>query len=395
MKKAHITRMGSVKHSEQNAAKASLIKVSVDQAKVHYWAVRQVDNGPIEPPQRFTPEKFLWWIEKQQQAAQRVVVCYESGPFGFVLARQLQAKGIECLVIAPFKLDEYNRRVNTDKTDALEIANRLDRYLAGNRRAIRPVHILSALQEQQRAESRHYGQLRQHHRRIQVQAKSLLLCQGYQIKGQWWTADQWAKWQQEFPQWLSELLASFSALLRSLDEQLQRRKEALEASAQAHLPKELPALPLGIGPLGFELVRRELGEGQRFKNRRAVGSFIGLCASEASTGMSRQQGPVTKHGNPRLRAILVELAWRLTRFQPHYKPVVFFWKRIVSKAKSTAATRKKAIVAVARRLAIDLWRLLTGQTTAAKLGLLLKGNRVSQAVSERAGVILGAQLRQA
>jgi len=79
---------------------------------------------------------------------------------------------------------------------------------------------------------------------------------------------------------------------------------------------------------------------------------------------------VTKHGNPRLRAALVETAWRLVRFQPNYKPVVK-WRKILAKgALATGAARKKAIVAVARQLAVDLWRIRTGRLSAKKLGLI-------------------------
>ena len=80
---------------------------------------------------------------------------------------------------------------------------------------------------------------------------------------------------------------------------------------------------------------------------------------------------MTKHGNPRLRAALVELAWRLVRFQPNYKPVVK-WRQILAKgALATGAARKKAIVAVARQLAVDLWRIKTGRLTAEHLGLTI------------------------
>jgi transposase len=79
---------------------------------------------------------------------------------------------------------------------------------------------------------------------------------------------------------------------------------------------------------------------------------------------------VTKHGNPRLRAALVELSWRLVRFQPNYHPVVK-WRAILAKgALATGAARKKAIVAVARQLAVDLWRIKTGRLRAEELGLI-------------------------
>ena len=86
---------------------------------------------------------------------------------------------------------------------------------------------------------------------------------------------------------------------------------------------------------------------------------------------------MTKHGNPRLRAALVELAWRLVRFQPNYKPVVK-WRQILAKGGAnrtgpiaTGAARKKAIVAVARQLAVDLWRIKTGRLRAEQLGLTI------------------------
>src|SRR5436309_1896833 len=83
----------------------------------------------------------------------------------------------------------------------------------------------------------------------------------------------------------------------------------------------------------------------------------------------RLESCVTKHGNPRLRAALVELAWRLVRFQPNYKPVIK-WRQILAKgALATGAARKKAIVAVARQLAVDLWRVRTGRCKPEVLGL--------------------------
>ncbi len=79
---------------------------------------------------------------------------------------------------------------------------------------------------------------------------------------------------------------------------------------------------------------------------------------------------MTKHGNPSLRAALVEAAWRLVRFQPQYRAVVK-WRQVLAKGTlATGAARKKTIVAVARQLAVDLWRLRTGQLTPETLGLI-------------------------
>ena len=70
-----------------------------------------------------------------------------------------------------------------------------------------------------------------------------------------------------------------------------------------------------------------------------------------------------------MRAALVECAWRMVRFQPQYPPVAKRLGVLCKGARATGATRKKAIVAVARHLAVDLWRLHTGRNSAAQLGL--------------------------
>ncbi|PYL91391.1 MAG: hypothetical protein DMF14_07090 [Verrucomicrobia bacterium] len=114
-----------------------------------------------------------------------------------------------------------------------------------------------------------------------------------------------------------------------------------------------------------------IGNWHRFSNRRRVGSYTGLCPGEDSSGNTRIQRCVTKHGNPRLRAALVEAAWRLVRFQPDYRAVKK-WRHLLAKeALATGAARKKAIVAVARRLAVELWRIRTDRVSAAQLGLII------------------------
>ncbi len=80
---------------------------------------------------------------------------------------------------------------------------------------------------------------------------------------------------------------------------------------------------------------------------------------------------MTKHGNPRLRAALVECAWRMVRFQSQYPPVKKRLSVLAKGARATGAQRKKAIVAVARHLAVDLWRVHTGCCTAQQLGLTI------------------------
>lgn len=124
----------------------------------------------------------------------------------------------------------------------------------------------------------------------------------------------------------------------------------------------------GVGALTSQILEREILDWHRFKNRRQVASLTGMCPGVRSSGPKTRSGPITKHGNRRLRTALVELAWRCVRFQPEYPPLKK-WQPVLLNPKATGAAKKKAIVAVGRRLAIDLWRLNTGRTTAEKLGL--------------------------
>jgi len=127
--------------------------------------------------------------------------------------------------------------------------------------------------------------------------------------------------------------------------------------------------PRGLGKMTSVIIDREIGNWHRFNNRRQIASYTGLCPSEYSSGQKRLQSCVTKHGNPRLRAALVELAWRLVRFQPNYRAVRKWKGRLRKGQLTTGAARKKAIVALARQLAVDLWRVRTGRLTPKQLGL--------------------------
>jgi transposase len=107
----------------------------------------------------------------------------------------------------------------------------------------------------------------------------------------------------------------------------------------------------------------------RFKSGKKAGSFIGLSPSEESTGNRWQLGPVDKHGSPRLRFWCQEAAWRLLKFQPTYRGVI--WAR--TKLRDAGPGRMKQIaVALARRFFVDWWRVRTGRITAAELGFVFK-----------------------
>jgi transposase len=353
---------------EQNSQRASVIKLGVDAHADSYRVVRQVDNGPLQPPQAMRFERFLDWAEKQKALAQRVVACYEAGTFGFYPARELEKRGVECLVMVPIKLDEGNTRVSNDRLDARRIAVRLDRYLSGDKEALNLVRIPTPTQEMQRDLGRQRQTVVKEIKRFSERGRAYLRKWGYRVRGKWWHVEIWEKLGRTISAGQLEHLKRWKQVLETLESVLVEVHVALIAQAEEHLQGRV--LPMGMGLLSYELLRLEVCDWKRFANRRKVGSLTGLCASESTSGPHRHQGSVTKHGNPLMRWVLVEMAWRLVRFQSGCHAVAR-WRGKLLASKSTATQRKKIIVAIARQLAVDLWRVATGQTTFEKLQFLL------------------------
>ena len=139
---------------KQTEAAAEVIKLGIDIHKTKYVVIRQIDNQAAQSPQSFSPSEFLVWVQRQRLLAKRVVSCYEAGCFGFVLHRKLAEVGVENFVVRPRNWDEYGSSVKTDARDARELCGHLDRYLAGNERALCVVNVPTEEQEQERSLSR-------------------------------------------------------------------------------------------------------------------------------------------------------------------------------------------------------------------------------------------------
>jgi transposase len=346
--------------SEFNPGK-TVIKLGIDVHQEFYVVVWQEGGSNPKPAQRFRKEAFLHWVAKlTQKSGAETHAVYEACGFGFGLQRALTFLGIRCHVVCPQKLDEGNKRVKTDGLDAKALCLKLDRYVEGNRDALALVRVPSEEEEQLRAIHRQREQLVKTRKRLEAQGRSLMVNHGIEPVKSWWKRRTFATL--EVPEWMKELLKNSQPILLGVEEKIR----ALTVQLQAAAP---PGQPRGLGLMTSVVIDREIGNWHRFVNRRQVGSYTGLCSGEYSSGRTRLQTCVTKHGNPRLRAALVELAWRLVRFQPEYKPVVK-WRRVLAKgALATGAVRKKAIVAVARQLAVDLWRIRTGRLNPEQLGL--------------------------
>ena len=338
------------------------IKLGLDIHQASYVVAVQEDHATPKPARRFRPGEFVPWVETLLARGHRVFVVYEACGFGFGLCRRLTALGATCYVIAPRKLDEARKGVKTDDLDAGVLCQRLSRYVEGNKNELAVIRIPTEEEERLRHTHRQREALVRARTKLQAQGRCLLVTHGQPAPQRWWRKQGWRVLEKLLPAWLLERLEVFRPVLATLDTQIAALTVELEKAAS-------PGLPGGVGKLTQVIISREVCDWSRFKNRRQVSSYTGLCPGEYTSGGKRLPGAVTKHGNPRLRAALVELAWRLVRFQPGYGPVKKRLGVLAKGARATGAARKKAIVAVARQLAVDLWRWQTGQCSAEKLGL--------------------------
>ena len=360
------TLQNSEVRAEQVAGnKVPTLKLGLDVHADSIVVVRILDHSGPQPAQRFTPEKFLTWVPTQLGLAEAVHSCYEAGPFGYCLHRQLVALGVHNIVVQPVCLDERHTGVNHDKSDARELALRLDRYVAGNSHALATVTVPTPEQEQKRIQSRQREQFQREVQRATAQGRSLLLSQGFREKGAWWKDSRWNELKPRLPVWLVTRLEAFRRVLAVLNTERATATATLEAAAPAARPK-------GMGGLSYETIEREVGDWNRFENRRQVASYTGLCGGVSASGRTMQMLSITKHGNVRLRTVLVELAWRLVMWQRNCKLVQKWW-HILGNPRSSKAARKKAIVAIARQMAVDLWRWRTGRVKPEQLGWTMVG----------------------
>jgi transposase len=339
-----------------------IVKFGLDVHAGQIAVCRQIEGLLPQPAQMRSWQGCVDWIVAHEHCGAVVHTCYEAGPCGYGLHRQLVGLGVHNVVVAPQIWDERRRRVKTDQRDAKELCQRLERYLAGNTEVFSVVRVPTPEQEQRRALGRQRGAVLKERQRCVVRGHGLMLAQGVQAAAEWWQPEHWPAVAAGLPAWLRSHVGYWQSQAVRLDQEMARLTGQVEALA-ASVPR-----PKGLGALTTALLDTEILDWHRFKNRRQVSSYTGLCPGEHSTGSRRKQGAVTKCGNPRVRHQLIEAAWRLAQWQPDYPPL----RKL--RAAGGVRARKRAIVAVARRLAVDLWRIHTGQCPAERLGLRLQAS---------------------
>jgi transposase len=270
--------------------------------------------------------------------------------------------GIECHVVRAQDWDEHGKRVKTDGRDARALCDALERYDRGNKNALGIVRVPTEEEERQRSLSRQRAALQKELQRLGAIGRGTALNYGHPVTGTWWKPKAWKRLQNELPAWLVDLLAPWQQVAAAIE--VQHAGVCGRVQAQAGPGT---ARPKGLGALSEVELLREVCDWRRFNNRGQVSSYTGLCPREHSSGGKKRKGGINKHGNPAMRKILVEAAWRLVKWQPQWWRL----KRLLDKVRAggTPKLGKKHIVGLARGLAVDLWRLFTGRSTLEALGM--------------------------
>jgi len=341
-----------------------VIKLGIDVHIEKYVVVMKIDGSAPQRAKRFTPAEFIAWAQALSTQCDELHSCYEAGPFGYTLHRRLTQMGVTNHVIRPINWDEHAKNVKTDARDATQMVLCLDGYLRGNPRSFSTVRIPTETEEQRRSTTRQRQSLIKERQRLAAKARGHVMYYGGRLQGEWWKPRRWRDLSEQLEPHLLELLSALRTIMVVVEEQIVRLEQCLEQMTEVALPK-------GMGPVIFQQMEREVCDWSRFETRKQVGGYTGLCPSEDTSDKRRFQGSITKHGNPRLRHMLIECVWLLIQWNPDYRGIVK-WREKLLEAKLTKASKKKIIVAIARQFAVDWWRIRTGKATPDQLGLSMK-----------------------
>ena len=295
----------------------------------------------------------------------RTVVLYEAGQDGFWIARALAELGIETLVCDPasIQVSRHARQAKTDRLDAIKLVNSLRRWLAGERDCMRVIRQPSVEAEAQRHYVRERGELQKEELQHRDRIRKLLRTVGCWDSGDGDIAGRLERGEIRgfggtvLPPQLRARLQSECQRLALVQEQFKTLEKEMIKQLPEPIQERVAKLQRlkAVGSVGAVRLVLELFWRQ-FDNRRQVGACVGLVPQPFDSGNSHADQGISKQGNRRVRALLVEMAWLWIRYQPNSKITRWFAQR-VGDGKSKRGKRV-TIVAVARRLVIALWRYL-------------------------------------
>jgi transposase len=308
----------------------------------------------------------------------RVVSCYEAGRDGFWIHRALELLGIENHVVdsAAIEVNRRARRAKTDRLDAAKLVGMLLRYLAGETRVWKVVRVPTEEEEDRRHLHRELKTVKGARTAVTNRIKGLLATVGVRLaeiaelprlleRVRLWNGNPMPKWlkarverewqeREQLEQRIAELEKQRMELLRN------GKDSGSECARKLHALR-------GMGPNASWLYSLEFFAWRGFRNRRQIGGLAGLTPTPYQSGVERREQGICKAGNRWMRSLAIEIAWGWLRYQPESELSRWYRERY---GNGSTRLRKIGIVALARKLLIELWKYL--QTGTPPAGAVLK-----------------------
>jgi len=301
----------------------------------------------------------------------RIVVAYEAGRDGFWLARWLRARDVEAYVIHPTSIavSREHRRAKTDRLDTELLMRAVLGWLRGEMRHCSMVAIPTIEEEDARRPNRERQNLVTEQTRIVNQMKAIFARFGIRsFRPTLRKAEEKLKGLRtaegtplpesthaELRRHLARLCVVREQIRAVEQERLRKLAAAPVAQNGSHAMVRLIARVIGVGIETADMLVNEVLS-RHWRDRKAVARYAGLTGSPDESGRRRRERGLARAGNARVRCGMIQFAWRFLRFQKDSALAQWFAARTADRR---ASTRKTMIVALARKLLIALWRLVT------------------------------------
>jgi transposase len=303
--------------------------------------------------------------ETKLRQAVDVACCFEAGRDGFWLHRLLTAHGAIAYVLEPTSIlvNRRARRAKTDRLDAEGMLRVLAAWLGGDRQVCSIVSVPTPEDEDAKRPHREREHLVQERQRLENRMEALLFTQG--IRGR----PSLRSWERDIVKLrtgdgralpclmqaeLNRLRRRLVLILELIHEMEAERAKALAAKVDDAMIRKIADLQRirGIGANFSTVLVREVLY-RSFANRRQLASYVGIAPMPYQSGGMDRDRSISRAGNPRARTTLIQLAWLWLRYQPGSALSDWFRGRVGT---LQGRTRRIAIVAMARKLLIVLWR---------------------------------------
>ena len=289
--------------------------------------------------------------------------CYEAGRDGFWIHRYLLGFGIQNMVVdsSSIEVNRRYRRAKTDRIDASKLLTMLIRYMNGESKVWSVLHIPEPEEEDDRRLNRETERLKKERTGHTNRIKSLLVLHGIKMqvrKAFLKDVERVVMWNGEhLPLGIKEEMIREYRRYEMVQEQLKKLEEEKKVALKQESESSNKVLTLqklkGIGPVSSWNLTYEFFGWRRFNNVKEVGAAAGLAPTPYDSGGSQREQGISKSGNRRVRALMIELGWSWLRFQPESELSMWFKKRFANGGKRM---RRIGIVALSRKLLVALWK---------------------------------------